>query len=61
MFKLARIRWRPLKNLIIRAYTKLNAVSMNEAVIEDKYAYEHLNAFYPRSKTRMPPIRRKPG
>jgi phosphatidylserine decarboxylase len=49
MFKLARIRWRPMKNFIIRAYTKLNAVKMEEAIIEDKYAYEHLNAFFTRA------------
>lgn len=49
MFRLARIRWRPMKNLIIRVYTRLNAVKMEEAVIEDKYAYEHLNAFFTRA------------
>ena len=35
MFKLARIRSRPVKNFIIKAYTNLNAVKMEEAVIED--------------------------
>lgn len=49
MLKLARIRWRPLKNFIIRVYTKLNTVNMNDAVVEDKYAYEHLNAFFTRA------------
>lgn len=49
MFRLARIRWRPIKNLIIRVYTKLNTVNMEEAVIEDKFAYEHLNAFFTRA------------
>jgi phosphatidylserine decarboxylase len=49
MHKLARIRWRPLKNLIIKIYTALNAVRMEEAVVEDKYAYEHLNAFFTRA------------
>jgi phosphatidylserine decarboxylase len=48
IFKLARIRCRPVKNFFIRAYTKFNAVKMEEAVIEDKYAYEHLNAFFTR-------------
>ncbi len=49
MLKLARIRLRPLKNFIIRVYTKLNTVNMSEAVVEDKYAYEHLNAFFTRA------------
>jgi phosphatidylserine decarboxylase len=49
MYKLARIRWRPLKNFIIKTYTDLNKVNMEEAVIEDMYAYEHLNAFFTRA------------
>ncbi|MCK5003261.1 MAG: phosphatidylserine decarboxylase [Gammaproteobacteria bacterium] len=49
MFKLARIQFRPVKDFIIRAYTKFNAVKMHEAVIEDKYAYESLNAFFTRA------------
>jgi phosphatidylserine decarboxylase len=49
MFKLARIQFRPAKDFIIRAYTKLNAVKMHEAVEEDKYAYESLNAFFTRA------------
>ena len=49
MFKLARIQFRPVKNFIIRAYTKLNTVKMHEAVEEDKYAYQSLNAFFTRA------------
>ncbi len=49
MYKLARIRYRPLKNLIIRIYTQLNPVNMDEAVEIDPYAYEHLNAFFTRA------------
>jgi phosphatidylserine decarboxylase len=49
MFKLARIRWSPLKNLIIRIYTALNPVKMHEAVEQDMYAYESLNAFFTRA------------
>lgn len=49
MYKLARIRWRPLKNFIIRTYTTLHPVKMEEAVIEDMYTYEHLNAFFTRA------------
>lgn len=49
MFAAARIRWNPLKNLIIRIYTSLNPVKMHEAVVEDMYAYESLNAFFTRA------------
>ena len=49
MFKLARVRWTPMKNLIIRIYTRLNPVRMYEAVEEDMFAYEHLNAFFTRA------------
>jgi len=49
MFKLARIRWTPLKNFIIRTYTRLNPVKMHEAVEEDMFAYESLNAFFTRA------------
>ncbi|NOQ90180.1 MAG: phosphatidylserine decarboxylase [Gammaproteobacteria bacterium] len=49
MFKAARIRWTPLKNFIIRSYTNLNPVKMHEAVEEDMFAYESLNAFFTRS------------
>ncbi|MBT8118264.1 MAG: phosphatidylserine decarboxylase [Gammaproteobacteria bacterium] len=49
MFKLARIRWAPLKNYIIRTYTRLNPVKMHEAVEEDMFAYESLNAFFTRA------------
>ena len=49
MFKLARIKYRPVKNFIIKSYTKLNAVKMEEAVEEDMFAYESLNAFFTRA------------
>ena len=49
MFKAARIRWSPVKNLIIRIYTDLNPVKMHEAVEEDMFAYESLNAFFTRA------------
>ncbi len=49
MFKGARIHYPPLKNFIIRTYTRLNPVKMHEAVEEDKYAYRHLNAFFTRA------------
>lgn len=57
MFKLARIRWAPIKNLIIRIYTDLNPVKMHEAVEEDMFAYESLNAFFTRAlKTECRPF-----
>jgi phosphatidylserine decarboxylase len=49
MFVGARIKWIPLKNLIIRIYTDLNPVKMHEAVEEDMFAYESLNAFFTRA------------
>lgn len=49
MFVGARIRWKPVKNLIIRIYTDLNPVKMHEAIEEDMFAYESLNAFFTRA------------
>lgn len=49
IFGLARIRWRPFKNLAIRLYTLLHHVDLDEAVVTDSYAYESLNAFFTRA------------
>ena len=49
MFVGSRIRWKPVKNLIIRIYTDLNPVNMHEAIEEDMFAYESLNAFFTRA------------
>ena len=49
MFKGARIQWPPLKNLIIKTYTDLNPVKMHEAIEENMFAYESLNAFFTRA------------
>ena len=49
MFKGSRIQWRPLKNLIIRTYTNLHPVNMHDAVEEDMFAYQSLNAFFTRA------------
>ena len=49
MFIGARIRWKPLKNLIIQIYTHLHPVNMHEAIEEDMFAYESLNAFFTRA------------
>ena len=49
MLKASRIRWKPLKNYIIKSYTQLNPVNMQEAVEPDMFAYESLNAFFTRA------------
>ena len=49
MFKLAHVRWQPLKNFIIHSYTHFNPVKMHEAIEEDMFAYESLNAFFTRA------------
>jgi len=49
IFKVARLRWHPFKNLAIWIYTRLHTVNMEEAVISDKYSYETLNAFFTRA------------
>lgn len=49
MYQLARVRFVPVKNFAIQVYTNLNPVNMQEAVIEDKYAYPSLNAFFTRA------------
>ncbi len=49
MFVISLIRWKPLKNLIIQIYTDLNQVKMHEAIEEDMFAYESLNAFFTRA------------
>ena len=48
MLKLSRIKNKAAKNFIIRSYTNLIKVNMSEAVEEDKYAYDSLNAFFTR-------------
>ena len=49
MFKLARVQFKPFKNFAIAVYTRLNPVNMSEAMVEDKFAYESLNAFFTRA------------
>ena len=49
IFRIARIRWRPFKNLAIRIYTQLHTVNLEEAVITERYQYESLNAFFTRA------------
>ena len=49
MFKAARIRWAPVKNFIIKTYTDLHPINMQDAVEEDMFAYDSLNAFFTRA------------
>ena len=49
VFHIARVRWKPFKNLAIRIYTRLHTVNLQEAVITDAYQYESLNAFFTRA------------
>jgi phosphatidylserine decarboxylase len=49
IFRIARMEWRPLKNLAISLYTKLHTVNLEEAEITDKYSYASLNAFFTRA------------
>ena len=44
----ARVRARPVKNLLIRAFLRSYAVNMSEAVHADPEAYESFNAFFTR-------------
>lgn len=49
VYRIARVRWRPVKNLAIRIYTRLHTVNMEEAANSNKYAYDSLNAFFTRA------------
>ncbi len=49
IFRLARIRWTPIKNISLDIYLALHQVNMREAEEENPYAYPHLNAFFTRA------------
>jgi len=49
VFKVARIKWAPVKTLTLKVYLSLHEVNMSEAVEENPYAYETLNAFFTRA------------
>ncbi|HEY9052190.1 MAG TPA: archaetidylserine decarboxylase [Gammaproteobacteria bacterium] len=49
VYKLARIEWQPLKNLMLNVYLYLHEVNMSEAVEPNPYAYKNLNAFFTRA------------
>ena len=46
---LARWRWRPWKNALIRGFRRLYQVDTGEAMSSDPAAYEHFNAFFTRA------------
>lgn len=48
VYKVARIKWAPIKNLSLRIYLSLHDVNMSEATEENPYAYKTLNAFFTR-------------
>jgi len=49
VFRIARIKFSPIKNVSLRIYLSLHEVNMSEAVEENPYAYETLNAFFTRA------------
>ncbi len=49
VYKVARIKFAPVKNFTLKIYLSLHAVNMSEAVEENPYAYETLNAFFTRA------------
>lgn len=48
---LARWRWRPWKNLLIRSFTRIFAVNVSEAANAGPEPYESFNAFFTRALT----------
>ncbi|NEX21608.1 phosphatidylserine decarboxylase [Thiorhodococcus mannitoliphagus] len=49
MYRLARVRWRPLKALLIRIFARLYRIDMNLALEPRLAAYAHFNAFFTRA------------
>jgi phosphatidylserine decarboxylase len=49
MYRLARVRWRTLKNLVIETFLRLYRIDMTEAIEPDPKAYPHFNAFFTRA------------
>jgi phosphatidylserine decarboxylase len=48
MYSLTRLRWRPLKNLVIRGFVRHFRVDMSESLEPDATAYETFNHFFTR-------------
>lgn len=49
MYRLARVRWRPLKDLMITTLVRLYRIDTSEAEEPDPRAYPHFNAFFTRA------------
>ncbi|HSO81399.1 archaetidylserine decarboxylase [Thiocapsa sp.] len=49
MYRLARVRWRPLKDLLIGTFLRLYKIDMTEAAEPNAKAYVHFNAFFTRA------------
>lgn len=49
MYRLARVRWRPLKALVIRSFARLYRIDMGLALEPRLSAYPHFNAFFTRA------------
>ncbi len=49
VYKIARVKFSPIKKLSLRIYLSLHEVNMSEAVEENPYAYPTLNAFFTRA------------
>lgn len=47
--RLTRLRWTPIKNLLIRAFLARHPVDLGEAAVTEPYAYESFNAFFTRA------------
>jgi len=49
VYKIARVKWTPVKNFSLKIYLSLHEVNMSEAVEENPFAYKTLNAFFTRA------------
>ncbi|QIK37326.1 phosphatidylserine decarboxylase [Caldichromatium japonicum] len=49
IYRLARLTWPPLKDLMIRAFIRHYRVDLSEALEPDPRAYTHFNAFFTRA------------
>ncbi|MFB1486922.1 MULTISPECIES: archaetidylserine decarboxylase [unclassified Thiocapsa] len=49
MYRLARVRWRPLKDLLIATFLRLYRIDMTEAAQPHAKTYAHFNAFFTRA------------
>ncbi|WP_296804732.1 archaetidylserine decarboxylase [Thiocapsa sp.] len=49
MYRLARVRWRPLKDLLIATFLRIYKIDMTEAAEPNAKAYVHFNAFFTRA------------